>query len=90
MDEAVLVPSLTVIVYVYTLLVSESVALSKLGVADHVTVRVPLEIAHAKSSASAPDSAQVRVPEVSVSVIEKLSMLAVLPSATEMVVEPAV
>ena len=58
--------------------------------ADHDTVRVPLDIAHAKSSASLPDSAQARVPTVSVSVMEKLSIAAVLPSPTEKVVVPAV
>ena len=50
---------------------------------------VPL-MSQAKSPASTPLSVHDRVPVVSVSVIEKLSILALVPSATEIVVEPAV
>ena len=58
--------------------------------ADQEIVSVELLMAQVKSSASLPDSAHTSVPVVSVSVMAKLSMAAVLPSTTAKAVVPAV
>ena len=78
---ALLVPSPTVIVYTYTPLESASVWVSKSGDASQLTVSVLPEIAQENLDASAPPSAQARVPEVSVSVIVNESTAVVAPSA---------